>query len=349
MSGYQIGQYRFRDASLCASNLTGSSTVSYRTVSFDDDSSAMGAGSFKDVILHPQGGFEENQDYYVRVEIPQDLNFEQTFDIKLLKQEQGVDVYQYLARINIPLGGNSENIYTVVLYETREKEYYDDYDEDGDPIQKERYKLNAMIPLEYSVLNPTIRDAIYLKQVDGEPDEYYLGNGLDPVADGESKAYTKWEKYNDALIVASWKQESMKQTYVFEYIFRPVEAGFTDILLEMDRDATDLNTQITDTETGETIYGRILDIEFIREHFEIYRLIDLKQSMRAGELPLSKIGVWSHPELYMAINGEGIKIGPSGYYELDVLPIESLSIMARGPQDNFTVDYEYLIQDETTD
>lgn len=345
MSGYQIGQYRFRDTSLCASNLTGSSSAQYRTVSFEDETSAMGSGSFKDVVIRPQEPFKEGTDYYVKVEIPQDLNFEQSFDIKLLKQEQGIDVYQYLSNITIPLGGNSENVYTVVLYETREIEYYTEYDSSGEPIQKQRYKMNAMIPLEYSVINPTIRDAIYVKHIEGEADTYYLGNGGDTVGDS---AYTKWEKYNDALIVASWKQETMKQTYVFEYIFRPVEPDFTDILLEMDRDATDLNTQTTD-EDGNITYGRQLDIDFIKSHFELYELIDIKQSMRAGDLPLSKIGVWSHPELYMAINGEGIKIGPSGYYELDVLPIETLTIMARGPQDNFTVDYEYLIQDESTD
>ena len=344
MSGYQIGQYRFKDVSLCAESLTESSSVEYRVVSFEDESSAMGEGSFNDVVIKPQNAFNSDQDYYIKVEIPQDLNFEQIFDIKLLKKEQGLDVYQYLSRITIPLGGNGDNVYTVVLYETREIESIDE------ETQEITYKVNAMIPLEYNPTTPTIKDAIYLHHVDGEADEYYLGNGLDPTDPtvGESGAYTKWTHWNDVLVVAAWKQETTKQTYVFEYIFRPVESDFTEILLEMNRDATDLNTQIED-EDGNIITGRRLDIEFIKEHFELYSLIDLKQSMRSGEMPLSKIGVWSHPELYMAINGEGVKIGPSGYYELDVLPIESLSVMARGPQDNFTVDYEYLIQDTSTD
>lgn len=343
MSGYQIGQYRFRDASLCISQVqTPSEPVSYRVVSFDDETSAMGSSNFRDVVISPSNPFVEDQDYYVKIEIPQDLNYELSFDIKLLKQEQGVDVYQFLKRITIPRGGDSENVYPVVLYETTELETIYEENEDGEEVPVQQYKVNAMIPLTYSAINPTIKDAIYIKHIDGEPDTYWLGKGGSVTGDS---AYTQTYNYNDSSILASWRQETTTKSWVFETIFRPVEAGFTQILIEMDRGAEDLNTQ--QEIDGEMVYGRMLDIEFISEHFELYSLTNLVPSMSGNSsIPLSKIGVWSHPELYMAINGEGIKIGPSGYYELDVIDIESLSIMARGPQDNFTVDYEYLIREE---
>ena len=47
----------------------------------------------------------------------------------------------------------------------------------------------------------------------------------------------------------------------------------------------------------------------------------------------------------MAINGEEIKIGPSGFYELSEVPVSSLGVVARDFNDSFTVDYEFSNQD----
>lgn len=43
----------------------------------------------------------------------------------------------------------------------------------------------------------------------------------------------------------------------------------------------------------------------------------------------------------MAINGEEIQIGSSGYYELNDFPIESFAVVADGRKDTFTVDFQY--------
>lgn len=53
----------------------------------------------------------------------------------------------------------------------------------------------------------------------------------------------------------------------------------------------------------------------------------------------------------MIINGEEIKIGPSGYYELDALPIESIGIVAPDNDfsNNFTIDYVYERATGTSD
>ena len=46
----------------------------------------------------------------------------------------------------------------------------------------------------------------------------------------------------------------------------------------------------------------------------------------------------------MTINGEEIRIGPSGYYELlDIIPITSIGIVADSWDDNWTIDYTYEI------
>jgi hypothetical protein len=43
----------------------------------------------------------------------------------------------------------------------------------------------------------------------------------------------------------------------------------------------------------------------------------------------------------MAINGEEIKVGPSGYYELNDFEITSLGIACMDSNDKFTIDYQY--------
>ena len=45
----------------------------------------------------------------------------------------------------------------------------------------------------------------------------------------------------------------------------------------------------------------------------------------------------------MAINGEEIKIGSSGYYELNDYNIDKLCVAADGVEDMFVLDYQYIL------
>ena len=44
----------------------------------------------------------------------------------------------------------------------------------------------------------------------------------------------------------------------------------------------------------------------------------------------------------MAINGEEIQIGSSGYYELNDFEVNDLRVVADGVKDTFTLDYQYI-------
>jgi hypothetical protein len=44
----------------------------------------------------------------------------------------------------------------------------------------------------------------------------------------------------------------------------------------------------------------------------------------------------------MAINGEEVQIGSSGYYELNEFNVNSLCVVADGPKDTFVLDYQYI-------
>jgi len=45
----------------------------------------------------------------------------------------------------------------------------------------------------------------------------------------------------------------------------------------------------------------------------------------------------------LAINGEHIQIGQSGFYELDDYHIDSLGVVAKDNNDKFVIDYQYKI------
>ena len=61
---------------------------------------------------------------------------------------------------------------------------------------------------------------------------------------------------------------------------------------------------------------------------------------------VKNIAVWGRPEQLMAINGEEIKIGPSGYYELKLnnesFNIDSLCIANTEDTDKYIVDMQYI-------
>lgn len=42
------------------------------------------------------------------------------------------------------------------------------------------------------------------------------------------------------------------------------------------------------------------------------------------------------------IEGEEIRIGPSGYYELENFSVSELGIAAFGSEDRFTIDIQYI-------
>lgn len=121
-------------------------------------------------------------------------------------------------------------------------------------------------------------------------------------------------------------------------VFRPVEEGFTGILLEMVRTPEDYDIQRTTPDGIE--YGRKVDAT--KTKVTLYSLNNLVSNMFRGGT-LERIGIWSHPGLTMAINGEEIKVGPSGFYECDVVPVKSVAIVAPDNDftNNFTIDYTY--------
>lgn len=308
MPSYTIGQYRFRGAGTCVSSVP--SSKSYKNVSMTG-SADVNDTSFRDIRINTSSAMVRDTDYYLYVKIPQDMNYNLVFNIKLTKQEAqgGTEEYQFLKQITIPRGGSATNVYTVVLYETSSGE------------------TKAMIPNTYVAGQVNVKDEIYF---DANTEKYYLGNG--------NTTYTETSDYNDISMTASWIHQTGDYYGYAEITFRPVEDNFSEITIEMVRTAEDYNIQSTD-ESGDVIYGRYIALDDFE--YTLYTLTNLVNEINPNGT-LYRIGVWSHPGLLMSVNGEEIHVPNSGYYELDgILPIESLGIVATDYDDNFSVDYQF--------
>ena len=327
----QIGQLRFTGKG-CVTPLNFEKR--YQSVSSGISGMEDNQSSFQDVVIIPkeqaQGGkelkFLKDNDYYFYFAVPKDLNYDIALSIKLIKKQDNLNqVYQFIKPVTVQKGnnGNVRN-HNVVLYEKS----------DG--------SVDAMIPLPYVEGQQSIKDKLYFVEANDQTKKktYYLGTG--------TTEYIKTNKFNSVIISESWKQDYAddKNRGVFEMVFRPVEDGFDGILLEMLRLPEDFDIQ-TDRPDGTTIYGRIIDIN--RMDVKLYHLSNVVKNIFGGGanpiVPLDRIGIWGHPSQLMAINGEEIRIGRSGYYEQDVVPIKSIGMVA--PNDDFvnnwTIDYSYEV------
>lgn len=305
-----MGQYRYSGSGAVT---TINPVLSYKPIAVSTGSSTE-ASSFQDIQVSPAGGtFLQDQDYYFKIAIPQDMNYTMNFDIQLIKTDgSSEEEFQFIKNVSVERGGTGQNVYNVVLYE----------DLDGN--------IKSMIPLTYTAGKTNVRNNLYYQ---ASTNAYYIGNG--------GTSYTRWDKFNNLSVVASWRTELGDNYGIFEMTFRPIDSGFTHLHLKMVRSAEDYNIQRTGT-NNMVEFGRKIDITKVK--CTLYALTNLVPALSPYDV-LSRIGVWSHPGLIMTINGEEIRVTANGYYELDVLPITSLGIVAPdGDYSNFfTIDYEYEI------
>lgn len=325
---YRVGQTRYSGGSDYVNVLTPVIDTQYVTVSqsSDDDNNT----SFRDIKITLNDGaeFEAGTDYYFFIAIPQDLSYNMTFNIKLMKNETMSQSYQFIKQIVVYKGGNTNYTHDVALYEKS----------DG--------TVAVMFPIVRDTANSivTVKDALYYQETDSGT-EFFLGTGT---RDG----YIATSNVNMIKMTEVWR-ESEEPIYAgFDMVFRPIEGGFSRIVLEMLRTTEDYSIQSQQTRSDGTQYiqyGRTLDPKKLAGHITLYSLNNLVDTIHKNGT-LTRIGVWSHPNLVMAVNGEEIRVGPSGYYEDDVIKVSSLGIVAPpGDYSNmFTCDYTYDADEEIT-
>ena len=127
-------------------------------------------------------------------------------------------------------------------------------------------------------------------------------------------------------------------TIDFELIFSP-NASYNQIIFELNRIALDYIT-----ENADGTYGRIIEVEVL-EFYSIYNVVTYLSSAYSNLTRLEKIGIQGPPGLMMCINGEEIRIGRTGIYELNNgITVQYIGFIVK--ESDFTQDgKDYFIMD----
>lgn len=145
----------------------------------------------------------------------------------------------------------------------------------------------------------------------------------------------KNEQYINQYTIPFFTSFDSEQQYsIVELIFKPFQA-FDRLSLILDRTVADLvNIYISGGEdTGSTIDFDVDETKLIVINDSILTTADLKK--------IRKIGVQANPGLLMCVNGEAIRVGPSGIYEIkNGYPINFFSFLLENEQEHFILDYE---------
>ena len=123
----------------------------------------------------------------------------------------------------------------------------------------------------------------------------------------------------------------------FELILSPNDNHtYNQIYFELNRELIDYNTLNQDG-----TYGRIIAIAIDRID-KIYNVIDFLQTSIENKGILKQIGVQGPPGLLMSINGEAIRIGRSGLYEINNgINTTFIGFIIEADEKYFILDYQY--------
>lgn len=124
---------------------------------------------------------------------------------------------------------------------------------------------------------------------------------------------------------------------IFELVLSPNDNHtYNQIYFELNRELIDYNTLNTDGTYGRKI---ILTID---NFSEIYNVINFLQTSIENKGVLKQIGVQGPPGLLMSINGEAIRIGRSGLYEINNgISTSFIGFVIEDDEKYFILDYQY--------
>lgn len=349
---YGMGQYRYtRSFNYISKILEATKTNNNNVINYYENNTA--SSRYQDIVItlpdfNGTPLVQYGETYYMRLTLPQNYEYETVLNLKLcpynaLTGEIDIDRYQYIKRLIIPAISKDINIYKdTLLYEVPNTtdtvavaiidsahDYY------KNPPENKIYNLGEVYK-EYKD-NNIFTDIIDYK--------YVYGIGNNQTIDIINSAYYK--------LLQSWLiNDENDNTITYEFAFSPkynLSSGYSFLFLETSREnAWSQNIQFVG-DNQRTYYGTFINKNLIE--IELYKVANLLErgsngysQIQSGSNTLNHIGVWGHPEQIITINGEEIKIGQSGFYELNDYTISSLGMIVYNPDvDKFTIDYEYKI------
>jgi len=149
---------------------------------------------------------------------------------------------------------------------------------------------------------------------------------------------TNKQKDNIRLLKTVTVAAGQENTYsTFELVISPNDNyTYNQIWFELNRELIDFNTQNSDG-----TYGRTMQITIERLD-KIYNVINFLSPSLGGSKILKQIGVQGPPGLLMSINGEEIRIGRSGLYEINHgINTTFIGFIIEADEKYFILDYQY--------
>lgn len=334
-TSYGMGQLRYSNNStyMSSCNLDWKAVNVY--VSSDNQQDV-----YQDIVLYHSTDtnfkFNMGTAYLLKISIPKDLNYNITYQIKLIAASgnQTPDplnpdtvTYQMLKYINVPKDTNVGSASRVIIYPT--------YNGQIGIGNNGSYETQVAIVLDRDSTPEELGQIYY----DENNDKYYI---YVEDQEGEDIVPQEIEDKNDTILNHTWSSQHSKSKADFSFIFTPRDPDVTynQIWIEILRESYDQNIK------SNGIYGRKIDLDSGLFQANVYELKNLlgANSEISDVTTLNHIGVYSHPNTIMAINGEEIRVGQSGYYELNDFKITSLGIAVDNDNNNdnkFIIDYQY--------
>lgn len=335
---YDMGQIRYNSSS---SYLTDLNFHSYPVTT----TSISGQRRYRDILLVSNNDnfeFENGEAYHLDLNIPANLSYDMVFDIKLVQATLDNNVatvanrtqYQEIRRIVVARDKKNIKTYSdVILYPVPNQE------DEEHSFATAKPTACVVYPYETALVGE-----VYYDEVEGE---YRLKetNSMqtDPTIDN----------YNIVSMGHTWLEEKAADLTHLDIVFakKVPDVSFNAILIEMVREVvTDGISFFSEDNEYNGLYIPTEYLESGAAYAGEERTIDQTCNKITNLIStidnvskFNNIGVWSHSDSILAINGEEIRIGQSGYYELNDFEITNFGIVVKSPKDKFSLDYQYQI------
>lgn len=342
-ASYGIGQYTYDPTFEYTTMLQNTTENNKDYVVYTPDTTT----SYRDIAFKLPEGIEYGNTYYMELTLPQDPYYDTTINLKLcaendLSDEEVFKVnfnkFQQIKQITIPADRNdSDSIYSdVVLFE------YQPNSNDNTTV------IAADVPVHATGTTGTFT-ASQLYELNG-----VYKYAIETVNNWDSENLVTVTKYSSYNLAQSWKiisddRTDESSTITYSFVFSP-KYNLTDaykyLWIEVVHDKEDIRL----SDQIQTYNGRTLPIDYI--DMAIYKVNNLLPktllgiaSIKSGINSLTGLTITGSPKLIAAINGEEIKVGSTGQYELEDFEITSLGLVVKDVEDaNFLVDYTYAIK-----
>lgn len=152
-------------------------------------------------------------------------------------------------------------------------------------------------------------------------------------------------------LLQNWKvTQNATTTASFSFIFSP-KYDFTEPYKFLWIETLHNDNNVKHVEDGVTYSGKYLDKDSVEVSFyKVNNIMPISEygiaSVKSGISTLTGITVDAASRWMFAVNGEEIKLGNSGHYELKDYEITSLGLIVKEQVDwtkVFTIDYEYIV------